>query len=159
MQIILAVIQSLKSKKTAQIELLVSLEKLVLQNLAVSRVSSSILSQISNIIKMRQARGLDMENLLVLLIFIYSLAGTEIPFSTVQEDSLRSSLIDAIFEDIQKCNDSVETQEVSVYQQTLLLLGANDESSARESAIKITEQVINVLHAIALQRETLQDYR
>ncbi|XP_043276371.1 sec1 family domain-containing protein 2-like [Venturia canescens] len=159
LQIILAVIQSLKSNKTAQIELLVSLEKLVLQNLAVSGVSSSILSQISNIVKMRNARGLDMENLLVLLIFIYSLAGTEIPFSSVQEESLRSSLIEAIFEDIQKCNDSVETNEVSIYQQTLLLLGANDEKMARDSAIKITEQIINVLHAIAKQRETLHDYR
>uniref|UniRef100_A0A0C9RPL8 Scfd2 protein n=1 Tax=Fopius arisanus TaxID=64838 RepID=A0A0C9RPL8_9HYME len=49
LQITLAVIQSLKSEKTAQLDLLVSLEKLILQNLAVSRESTSVLSQVESI--------------------------------------------------------------------------------------------------------------
>lgn len=72
---------------------------------------------------MRHSRGIDMENLFVLLIHIYSLAGTEIHFSPQQEDQLKCALTDAIFEDIQEFNENVPTNEVSVYQQTLLLLG------------------------------------
>ncbi|XP_015108563.1 sec1 family domain-containing protein 2 [Diachasma alloeum] len=158
LQIILAVIQSLKSEKTAQLDLLISLEKLILQNLAVSRESTSVLSQISNIIKNRTSRGLDMENLLVLLIHIYAMAGTEIHFPPQQEDQLRAALTEAIFEDIQRCNDAVITHEVSVYQQTLLLLGATDEGTAREFARKITEQIVDMLHLIASQRRELQEY-
>lgn len=72
---------------------------------------------------MRAARGLDMENLFVLLIYIYSLAGTEIHFTQQQEEQLKSALNQAIYEDIQKCNETTTLHEVSVYQQTLLLLG------------------------------------
>lgn len=46
LQIIMAVIQSLKSDKSGKLDLLVSLEKLILQNLAVSRDSTTILSQV-----------------------------------------------------------------------------------------------------------------
>lgn len=100
-----------------------------------------------------------MENLLVLLIYIYALAGTEIRFSLTQEESLKNALSAAIYDDIKKCNESAETHEVSVYQQTLLLLGANNEKMAREAADRITEQIIDVLHAVAGQRENLNDYR
>ena len=100
-----------------------------------------------------------MENLLVLLIHIYALAGTEIQFSAIQEESLRGALMKAVYEDIKKCNETVETHEVSVYQQTLLLLGANDDIVAKESAQKITEQIFTVLHAVAKQRDDLQNYR
>ncbi|KAK0098398.1 hypothetical protein PV326_008830 [Microctonus aethiopoides] len=158
LQIIIAVIQTLKSDKTAQLDLLVSLEKLILQNVAVCRDSTSVLSQISNIIKMRHSRGIDMENLFVLLIHIYSLAGTEIHFSPQQEDQLKCALTDAIFEDIQEFNENVPTHEVSVYQQTLLLLGITDETAARDSAVRITKEVMDVLHAVAKQRENLKDY-
>lgn len=46
LQLIAAIVQALKSQKTSQIEFMISLEKLILQNLAVSRDSSSILSQV-----------------------------------------------------------------------------------------------------------------
>jgi hypothetical protein len=45
--LIAAVIQAIKSNKSSQIEFIVSLEKLILQNLAVSGDSSSILSQVN----------------------------------------------------------------------------------------------------------------
>ncbi|XP_063984399.1 sec1 family domain-containing protein 2-like [Diachasmimorpha longicaudata] len=158
LQIILAVVQSLKSEKTSQLDLLISLEKLILQNLAVSRESTSVLSQISNIIKNRISKGLDMENLLVLLIHIYAMAGMEIHFSPQEEDQLRAALAEAIFEDIQKCSEMGITHEVSVYHQTLLLLGVTDEAAAREFSRKITEQILDMLYLIASQRRDLQDY-
>ena len=64
-----------------------------------------------------------MENLLVLLIYVYSLAGTEIHFSIQQEEQLQVALADAIFEDIEKSNEIVPSEEISIYHQTLLLLG------------------------------------
>lgn len=53
-QIIWAIVQSLKSDKNMQIELLLSIEKLVSQNVAVSRDSSSVLTQV--IIKLSLTR-------------------------------------------------------------------------------------------------------
>lgn len=43
---VLAIIQALTSEKTSQLDLLISLEKLVLQNIAVSRDSTSVLGQV-----------------------------------------------------------------------------------------------------------------
>lgn len=43
---VLGIIQALTSKKMSQLELLISLEKLVLQNVAVSRYSTSVLGQV-----------------------------------------------------------------------------------------------------------------
>ncbi|XP_012287131.1 sec1 family domain-containing protein 2 isoform X2 [Orussus abietinus] len=158
-QIIMAVIQALKSEKTPQLELLISLEKLILQNLAVSRDSSSVLAQLSNIIKNRCTRGLDMENLLILLIHIFSLAGTEINFSAQQEEHLNEALKDAIYEDIKKCNETTPGHEMSIYYQTLLLLGVTSDDKAKEDAEDIAQRIIDTLHAIAQQRASLENYR
>ncbi|CAH0751571.1 unnamed protein product [Diatraea saccharalis] len=95
----LAVVQTLKSPKRAQIELLMSLEKQVLQNLAASRDSTSVLHLISNLIKTRKERNLPVESLLALITNIYSLIGTEVSFSKQHEDSLTETLSVAIFED------------------------------------------------------------
>lgn len=46
LQIVLGIIQALTSQKTSRLELLISLEKLVLQNIAVSRDSTSVLGQV-----------------------------------------------------------------------------------------------------------------
>ncbi|KAL0883011.1 hypothetical protein ABMA27_016495 [Loxostege sticticalis] len=95
----LAVVQTLKSPKRAQIELVSSLEKQVSQNLAASRDSTSVLHQISHLIKSRKDRNLSLESLLALLVHIYSLSGTEVSFSKQHEDSLTETLSVAIFED------------------------------------------------------------
>jgi len=43
---VLGIIQALTSEETSQLELLISLEKLILQNIAVSRDSTSVLGQV-----------------------------------------------------------------------------------------------------------------
>ncbi|XP_063825674.1 sec1 family domain-containing protein 2-like [Ostrinia nubilalis] len=95
----LAVVQTLKSPKRAQIELVSSLERQVSQNLAASRDSTSVLHQITHLIKSRKDRNLSLESLLALLVHIYSLTGTEVSFSKQHEDSLTETLSVAIFED------------------------------------------------------------
>ncbi|XP_043681338.1 sec1 family domain-containing protein 2-like isoform X1 [Vespula pensylvanica] len=157
LQIIWAIVQSLKSDKNTQIELLLSIEKLVSQNVAVSRDSSSVLTQLSNIIKTRHDRKLDTENLLALLIYVYALAGTEIHFSPAQEQLLEESLSMAVYEDIKVFNESTDITN-GVYQQILLLLGVTDDESAKEISIKTAKHFITMLHDIAKKREGLRNY-
>ncbi|KAG6798182.1 sec1 family domain-containing protein 2 isoform X1 [Apis mellifera caucasica] len=159
LQCILAIIEASTSQKASQLELLTSLEKLALQNLSVSRESSSILVQLSNIICTRIHRGLDIDNLLALLIYIYALAGTQIQFSAQQEHQLEKSIANAIFEDLQilKKNPLINTK--SAYQRTLLLLGVDDVIVAQETSCRIAARFINILRLVAEQRLILQDYR
>ncbi|XP_032674219.1 sec1 family domain-containing protein 2-like [Odontomachus brunneus] len=158
LQVVLAIIQALTSEKTSQLELLISLEKLVLQNIAVSRESTSVLGQFSNIIRTREKRGLDTDNILALLVHIYALAGTEIQFSIQQEQQLKESIADAVFEDIIKLNENTMNNKMSVYQQTLLLFGVADTEVVKEISVKVAESIINVLHEIAQQRAFLHNY-
>ncbi|KAK1119372.1 hypothetical protein K0M31_013206 [Melipona bicolor] len=158
LQCILAIIKASTSQKADQIELLTSLEKLALQNLSVSRESSSILVQLSNIIRTRVHRGLDIENLLALLIHVYALAGTQIRFSTQQERRLEESIATAIFEDLEMLKKNSSTNTKSAYQRNLLLLGT-DDVAAQEASCKIAARILNTLRLIAEQRLTLQDYR
>ncbi|XP_035735392.1 sec1 family domain-containing protein 2-like isoform X2 [Vespa mandarinia] len=157
LQIIWAIVQSLKSDKNMQIELLLSIEKLISQNVAVSRDSSSVLTQLSNIIRTRHDRKLDTENLLALLIYVYALAGTEIHFSPAQEQLLEESLSMAFYEDMKVFNESTDITN-GVYQQILLLLGVTDDESAREISIKTAKHFITMLHDIAKKREGLRNY-
>ncbi|XP_017883570.1 sec1 family domain-containing protein 2-like isoform X2 [Ceratina calcarata] len=159
LECILAIIEASTSQTAGQQELLTSLEKLALQNLSVSRESSSILLQLSNIIRTRIHRGLNTENLLALLIHVYALAGTQIRFSTQQERQLIESVADAIFEDLQALKENPFTSTKSTYQRTLLLSGANDVPAARETACRIATRISDILRLIAEQRLTLQDYR
>lgn len=36
--------------------------------------------------------------------------------------------------------------------------GITDQSAARDSAVRITKEVMDVLHAVARQRQNLKDY-
>ncbi|CAL1674686.1 unnamed protein product [Lasius platythorax] len=158
LQVVLGIIQALTSEKTSQLDLLISLEKLVLQNIAVSRDSTSVLGQFSNIIRTREKRGLDTDNILALLMHIYALAGTEIQFSPQQEQQLKEAIADAVFEDIAKLNENPVSNKMSVYQQTLLLFGVADAQSRKETSAKVAEHIMNVLHEVAQQRAFLHDY-
>ncbi|KAG6444474.1 sec1 family domain-containing protein 2 [Manduca sexta] len=95
----LAVVQTLKSPRRAQMELVMSLEKQVVQSLAASRDSTSVLQQISHLIKLRKDRNLPLDCLLALIVHIYSLTGTEVSFSKQHEESLAETVSVAIFED------------------------------------------------------------
>lgn len=63
-----------------------------------------------------------MDNLLVLLIHVYSMVGNDINFPPRQEEQLRNSLAEAIFQDMEKCNEVESSEDLSVYHQTLILL-------------------------------------
>lgn len=46
LQVVLGIIQALTSEETSRLELLISFEKLILQNIAVSRDSTTVLGQV-----------------------------------------------------------------------------------------------------------------
>ncbi|XP_048505217.1 sec1 family domain-containing protein 2-like isoform X2 [Athalia rosae] len=156
-QLIIAVIQALKSNKTAQIELMISLEKLILQNLAVSRDSSSILAQLSGIIKTRSTRGLSVENLLGLLVYIYALAGTEIRLPEQQEIQLKNELSEAIYDDAKSYENLISGFNTFPDSQSSKLFG-NGEIS-KERSVQIASAIEENLHKIAGMRKSLQKYR
>ncbi|CAG9561771.1 unnamed protein product [Danaus chrysippus] len=108
----LGVVQTLKSPKRVQYELLMSLEKQVLQNLAASRDSTSVLLQMGHLIKTRKDRDLPLESLLALLINVYSLMGTEVAFNKNHEESLQEALSVAIFEDHKNILDTVTIGDI-----------------------------------------------
>jgi len=56
-------------------------------------------------------------------VHIYALAGTEIQFSSQQEQQLKEAITDAVFEDITKLKENTMKSKMSVYQQTLSLFG------------------------------------
>ncbi|RVE50891.1 hypothetical protein evm_004458 [Chilo suppressalis] len=138
----LAVVQTLKSPKRAQIELLMSLEKQVLQNLAASRDSTSVLQQICHLIKTRKDRNLSVESLLALITHIYSLTGIEMSFSKQHEDSLTETLSVAIFEDHKSLFSSDETAHIVT----------------PEQCGEISLNVMAKLKEVAQMRKTLHRY-
>ncbi|XP_076233263.1 sec1 family domain-containing protein 2 isoform X5 [Calliopsis andreniformis] len=161
-QRILAIVEGTTSPKIRQLELLTSLEKLALQNLSVSRESSSILAQLSNVVRTRIQRGLDVENLLALLIHVYALAGTQIRFSAEQELQLEESLAHAVYEDFVTLreNPSIDATAVSsTHWLPFLLLESNDTGTTEETSRRIARRIVNTLRLVAQQRSTLQDYR
>ncbi|XP_011054832.1 PREDICTED: sec1 family domain-containing protein 2-like isoform X2 [Acromyrmex echinatior] len=157
-KVVLGIIQALTSEKTSRLDLLISLEKLILQNIAVSRDSTSVLGQLSNIIKTREKRGLDTDNILALLVHIYALVGTEIQFSLQQEQQLKEAITDAIFEDITKLKENILNSKMSVYQQTLSLFDVTETESIKETSVKIANHIMKTLHEIAQQRASLHNY-
>ncbi|XP_045448073.1 sec1 family domain-containing protein 2-like [Melitaea cinxia] len=95
----LGVVQTLKSPGRAEFQLFMNLERQVQENLAASRDSTSVVNQISHLIKTRKHRNISFENLLALLVHVYSLVGTEVMFNKQHEESLQKSISAAIYED------------------------------------------------------------
>ncbi|XP_061716299.1 sec1 family domain-containing protein 2-like [Cydia pomonella] len=136
----LGVVQTLKSPKRSQVELLQNLERQVLQSLAASRDSTSVLHQISHLIKTRKDRKLPLESLLALIVHVYSLTGTEVSFSKQHEDSLTETLSVAIFEDHKT------------------LFADHGLRGSPEHCDEISQSIMGRLKDIAMMRKNLQKY-
>lgn len=136
-----AVVQTLKSPKRSQLELLTSLEKQFQQNLAASRDSTTVLQQMSHLIKSRKERHLPLDSLLALLVYLYSLKGNEIRFSKQHEDLLKEVLSVAIFED----NKTLRNGELG-------------EMVTPEECDEISKNIILTLNDIANMRTSMVNY-
>ncbi|XP_013194849.2 sec1 family domain-containing protein 2 [Amyelois transitella] len=137
----MAVVHTLKSPKRAQIDLLMSLERQVQQSLVASRDSTSVLHQVSQLIKSRKERQLPLERLLALTVHVYSLTGTEVAFSKQHEDSLRETLSVAIFED-----------------HKTLFAGEESKMATPEECDEIARKIMARLKDVAQMRKILTKY-
>ncbi|XP_077286035.1 sec1 family domain-containing protein 2-like [Arctopsyche grandis] len=141
----LGIVQALKSPDVQQIDLLMCLEKQVLQSITTSRDSTSVLSQISHIIKSWKQRGLSLERLLSLLVYIYSLAGGYITFSEAQEKTLHESLSTAIYENKNNITSCFESLDDAIH--------------CKEDADFLTDFIINRLKDLSKLRDNLTRYK
>nr|CAD7428760.1 unnamed protein product [Timema monikensis] len=141
----LAVTQTLRSPRIAQLEVIVSVEKLLLQNLGTSRDGAAVLAQMTQLIKTRRERNLPLEDLLVVLVHLYSLAGTDITFSSQAEMLVQSAVQAALFQDR-------ETLEGFL---SMLVESNMDEEAVGE----VTLHIFNKLKSAAKSRKDLTKYR
>uniref|UniRef100_A0A2H1V2I0 SFRICE_015326 n=1 Tax=Spodoptera frugiperda TaxID=7108 RepID=A0A2H1V2I0_SPOFR len=132
----LAVVQTLKSPKRVQHELLMSLEKQVHQNLATSRESTSVLNQICHLIKNRKEKDIPLENLLALLMHIYAVRDIEVQFPADHEQQLVKTLSVALFED-----------KNSLYKDTSIIMSPED-CEARASCILMQLRKITSMRGV-----------
>lgn len=137
----LAIVQTLKSPRRQLVELLQNLEKQVLQSLTASRDSTSVLYQITQLIRTRHERNMPLENLLALIVHIYSLTGTEVSFSQDHEESLTETLSVAIFED-----------------HTSLFMMEPGQAVTAEECVAMSKDIMDRLRAVSMMRKSMHRY-
>ncbi|XP_014676542.1 PREDICTED: sec1 family domain-containing protein 2-like [Priapulus caudatus] len=98
LQVALGAVQALTEPKSSKMEELLSIEKLLMQNMADSE-GIQPLKQMSRLITDRKARKLSMEDIVVLLVFLYSLSDEGCLANTEDEKELIPLLSDAVSED------------------------------------------------------------
>lgn len=140
----LAVTQTLRSPRSSQLEAIVSIEKLLLQNLGSTKDGVGILAQVTQLVKTRHERGLLLPDILGLLIHLFSLAGTDILFPAVEQNHLLGALKQALYEDREQLQGS---------------LSKIVDSKAENDFAEIAGDVISKLRHIASARKNLVRYR
>ncbi|PNF41887.1 Sec1 family domain-containing protein 2 [Cryptotermes secundus] len=95
----LAVTQTLRAPRSSQLDTIVSIEKLLVQNLGCAKDGVGILSQVTQLLRTRRERGLLMRDILGLLIHLFSLAGTDFLFPAMEQSHLLNALKLALYED------------------------------------------------------------
>ncbi|KAJ9582040.1 hypothetical protein L9F63_003623 [Diploptera punctata] len=143
----LAVTQTLRSPRTAQLEVIVSIEKVLLQNLGSSKTGVGVLAQETwlQLVKTRQReRNLSLADIFGLLIHLFSLAGTDVEFPAVEQSHLVSALTQALSED----RDQLQGN-----------LSKLVELKSEEEYEEIAAEVFSKLRYIASARKNLVRYR
>ncbi|XP_066993469.2 sec1 family domain-containing protein 2 isoform X2 [Anabrus simplex] len=135
----LAVVQALKSPRTAHLDQLLSLEKLLFLNLNSDKNMKNVQEQLRKLIQTRHERQLTLRQLLSLLIHVYSLAGTTLKFSETEERQLHDALRWGI---IQDRDDSLLPEFAS-------------DDIVEEKVVRIMDR----LHSIGRARNDLTKYR
>ncbi|XP_063241487.1 sec1 family domain-containing protein 2-like isoform X2 [Bacillus rossius redtenbacheri] len=95
----LAVTQTLRSARLAELAGIVSTEKLLLQNLCVGGDTGAVLAQVTQLLRTRRERGLPLGDLLGVLVRAFSLAGSDAVFPRPAVAELRAALERALRED------------------------------------------------------------
>lgn len=140
----LAVTQTLRSPRYAQLDVVVSIEKVLLQNLGSNKTGIGVLVQMMQLVKTHRERNLSLTDIFGLLIHLFSLAGTDVQFPAVEQSHLLSALKQAMYEDRNQLQGS---------------LSKLVELKSEEEYEEITAEIFSKLRYIALARKNLVRYR
>ncbi|KAK3920309.1 Sec1 family domain-containing protein 2, partial [Frankliniella fusca] len=148
LQIALAVVQALTGEHAEELELVLSTERVLRQNVATSTGSNELtglLPQITKLISERHIRGLSLDALLTLLVLLYSLIGTDMNFPLKEEVQLQAAISTALFED---------QEYPGLVHDILLPLEAN-----KEKVDMVASHVFSILKAVSHTRRDLTKYK
>lgn len=147
LQIALAAVQALTGEHAEELELVLSTERVLRQNVATTenKELAGLLPQITKLLTERHIRGLSLDALLTLLVLLYSLIGTEMIFPLKEEVQLQAAISTALFED----------QEYPGLVHDILL----PLEATREKVDTVAGHVFAVLKAVSHTRRDLTKYR
>ncbi|XP_073993863.1 sec1 family domain-containing protein 2-like isoform X2 [Rhodnius prolixus] len=98
-QACLGVIETLKSPKISSLEMAECSQKLLLQSVAAEGNTDEALKQLQNLVLDRKKRGFNIEIILTIITFFYSLIGQKFPINPQLEKDLEKVIADALLED------------------------------------------------------------
>lgn len=140
----LAVTQTLRSPRSSQLDTMVSIEKLLVQNLGCTKDGVGVLTQVTQLVRTRHERGLLMPDILGLLIHLFSLAGTDFLFPAIEQSHLLDALKLALYEDREQLQGN---------------LSELVNSKAEDDFAEIAADILSKLQYIASARKDLVRYR
>lgn len=148
LQVALAVVQTLTGDHAEELELVLSTERVLRQNVATSTEScelAGLLPQLTKLMTERHIRGLNLDALLTLVVLLYSLVGTDLTFPLRDEVQLQAAISTALFED---------QEYPGLVHDVLLPLVIS-----KEKVDSIATRIFTVLKAVSYTRRDLTKYK
>ncbi|XP_034234218.1 sec1 family domain-containing protein 2-like [Thrips palmi] len=148
LQIALAVVQTLTGEHAEELELILSTERVLRQNVTTSAETcelAGLLPQITKLLTERHIRGLNLDALLTLVVLLYSLVGTDLTFPVRDEVQLQSAISTALYED----------QEYPGLVHDILL----PLEASKEKVDSIAAHIFFILKAVSHTRRDLTKYK
>ncbi|XP_039288782.1 sec1 family domain-containing protein 2-like [Nilaparvata lugens] len=142
----LAVVESLTSANNTKLEMVVSIERLLLQSIAADNNTTGALQQFVTLIKSRHERNLSIDLLLTILVHLYSLIGTDYEIYADTEMLVQTELAHAIYSDRNDLSDSVLNVIV-------------EPDSNIESIEMFTRDIFSMLRRLSSSRNDLKRYK
>ncbi|KAJ1520802.1 hypothetical protein ONE63_003893 [Megalurothrips usitatus] len=148
LQIALAVVQTLVGEHAEELELVLSTERVLRENVATSLETSELsglLPQITKLLAERHIRGFNLDALLTLILLLYSLTGTDTNFPLKDEVQLQAAISTALFED---------QEYPGTVHDILLPLDAS-----KEKVDSVAAHIFSILKAVSHARRDLSKYK
>lgn len=147
-QQVLGVAQAMLSPSYARLEELLSTEKVLVQNAAVSGDAAS--RSLVQLLRCRKTTGLRLEDVLVLLTLLYSLLGDRTLGGTAERRTLKAEIVAAIYQ-------AASEDELPAFLQNLA--SSNEKGLDENEVIQAVDQMLSTLRSLGLAREQLRKYR
>ncbi|CAN7990144.1 unnamed protein product [Ixodes pacificus] len=147
-QQVLGVTQAMLSPSYARLEELLSTEKVLVQNAAVSGDAAS--RSLVQLLRSRKTTGLRLEDILVLLTLLYSLLGDRTLGGAAERRTLKAEIVAAIYQ-------AASENELPAFLQNLA--SSNEKGLDENEVIQAVDQMLSTLQSLGLAKEQLKKYR